>query len=81
MTKRAQLKELRRVLSESDIVVEVLDARDPLGCRSDYVSSLVAKAGKHMVVVLSNADLVKNVEKWKVYLAEAYKGAPVIALP
>jgi len=69
------------VLSESDIIVEVLDARDPLGCRSDYVSSLTTKAAKKMIVVLSNADLVKNVEKWKIYLGSKYNGAPVIALP
>ena len=33
-SKKAYVKELRKLIEQSDVVVEVLDARDPEGCRS-----------------------------------------------
>jgi nuclear GTP-binding protein len=33
-SKKAYVKELKKVIESSDVVVEVLDARDPLGCRN-----------------------------------------------
>ena len=33
-SKKAYAKELRKVIEASDVIVEVLDARDPEGCRS-----------------------------------------------
>lgn len=33
-SRRAYVKELRKVVEESDVVLEVLDARDPEGCRN-----------------------------------------------
>ena len=36
-SKKAYLKELRKVLEASDVVIQVLDARDPEGCRSKEI--------------------------------------------
>ncbi|GIQ85095.1 hypothetical protein KIPB_006717 [Kipferlia bialata] len=51
--------ELKKVMEESDIILEVLDARDPVGTRSlpleEHVRTLPKK---HLVVVLNKADLV-----------------------
>lgn len=33
-SKKAYVKELKKVIESSDVLVEVLDARDPEGCRS-----------------------------------------------
>lgn len=33
-SKKAYAKELKKVIEASDVVIEVLDARDPDGCRS-----------------------------------------------
>ncbi len=33
-SKKAYAKELKKVVEASDVVIEVLDARDPEGCRS-----------------------------------------------
>jgi len=33
-SKKAYIKELKKVIEASDVIIEVLDARDPDGCRS-----------------------------------------------
>ena len=33
-SRRAYVKELKKVLENSDVIIEVLDARDPEGCRN-----------------------------------------------
>jgi len=49
---------LRGVVEDADIVLEVLDARDPGGCRSREVEDLVLSQNKRLVFVLNKADLV-----------------------
>ncbi|XP_068780285.1 guanine nucleotide-binding protein-like 3-like protein [Struthio camelus] len=65
-------RELRKVLAASDVVLEVLDARDPLGCRSPRLEAAVRRAGpgKRLVLVLNKIDLVSRdvVAKWLKYL-------------
>ena len=34
-------RELKKVLEASDIVLEILDARDPLTCRNKYIESYI----------------------------------------
>jgi nuclear GTP-binding protein len=48
------LPTLRTVVDESDIIIEVLDARDPLPFRSMYLEELIAsKPGKRILLVLT----------------------------
>ena len=44
-----------KVIETSDVILEVLDARDPLGSRCVDVENLVMKAGpnKHLVLLLN----------------------------
>lgn len=71
---RAFYKELVKVIDASDVIVEVLDARDPLGTRCIDMEKMVMKAGpdKHLVLLLNKIDLVPReaVEKWLTYLRE-----------
>ena len=55
-------------------MVEVLDARDPLGCRSEEVETRVLNAGKKLVLLLNKIDLVppKNVKEWFEYLSKEH---------
>jgi ribosome biogenesis GTPase A len=52
---RAFYKELVKVIEASDVILEVLDARDPLGTRCIDMEKLVMKAGpnKHLVLLLN----------------------------
>ncbi|KAM9259215.1 LOW QUALITY PROTEIN: guanine nucleotide-binding protein-like 3-like protein [Morus bassanus] len=65
-------RELRKVLEASDVVLEVLDARDPQGCRSPQLEAAVRRAGhrQRLVLVLNKIDLVPRdvVAAWLKYL-------------
>lgn len=57
---RRVYNELFKVIDASDVVIQVLDARDPLGTRSRYVEEYIRKekAHKHVVLLLNKIDLV-----------------------
>ncbi|NXX99602.1 GNL3 protein, partial [Centropus bengalensis] len=63
---------LMQVLEASDVVLEVLDARDPMGCRCPQLEEAVVCSGhgKKLVLVLNKIDLVpkENLQKWLDYL-------------
>ena len=53
------------------MILEVLDARDPLGTRCPQMeNAITSQPGKRLVLILNKADLVpRNVlEKWLQYL-------------
>lgn len=69
-------KELGQVLEASDIILEVLDARDPLGCRNREVEAKVLgmSGEKKIILVLNKIDLVPQfvVERWLKYLRREF---------
>ncbi|XP_031423453.1 guanine nucleotide-binding protein-like 3 isoform X2 [Clupea harengus] len=70
-SKRFRCQELNKVIQASDVVVEVLDARDPLGCRCPELEEAVLKhEGKKLMFLLNKIDLVPkdNLKKWLDYL-------------
>uniref|UniRef100_A0A915EDM8 CP-type G domain-containing protein n=1 Tax=Ditylenchus dipsaci TaxID=166011 RepID=A0A915EDM8_9BILA len=70
--------EVRKTIELADIVIEVLDARDPLGSRSQNIEQMAIREGKRVVLLLNKIDLVpkENVAKWVTYLR---KSLPTIA--
>lgn len=51
--------ELYKVIDSSDVVVQVLDARDPMGTRSPHIESVLRRMPhKHLIFVLNKCDLV-----------------------
>mmetsp|Transcript_94139 Transcript_94139/g.177003 ORF Transcript_94139/g.177003 Transcript_94139/m.177003 type:complete len:483 (-) Transcript_94139:25-1473(-) len=73
-TRKKFYVELRKVVAAADIIVEVLDTRDPLSCRNQELEKQVMSAGKKLVLLLNKIDLVpKNaVEAWKTYLQRSF---------
>lgn len=57
---RTYYRELNKVLDAADILLEVLDVRDPMGCRSTSIESkfLGTAREKRVVIVLTKIDLV-----------------------
>ncbi|KAG9311822.1 P-loop containing nucleoside triphosphate hydrolase protein [Chiua virens] len=71
--RRHYVRALHKVIDASDIVILVLDARDPEGCRSRLVEEEVRRReseGKKLVFVLNKIDLVPrdNAQQWLRYL-------------
>ncbi|MGH0188189.1 UNVERIFIED_CONTAM: hypothetical protein FKN15_028411 [Acipenser sinensis] len=68
--------ELKKVIEASDVILEVLDARDPLGCRCPQVEETILnlEGKKKLILVLNKIDLVPkdNVEKWLKYLQNEF---------
>lgn len=71
---KAFYKDFVKVVEASDVIIEVLDARDPIGTRCKDVEKFVRKIDprKKVVLLLNKIDLVpkKVVEEWLGYLRE-----------
>lgn len=71
---RSYFKEFVKVVEASDVIIQVLDARDPLAYRSPEVEQFVRRVNpdKRVVLMLNKIDLVPkdNVQKWLKYFRE-----------
>eukprot|EP00127_Corallochytrium_limacisporum_P000977 Clim_evm61s33 gene=Clim_evmTU61s33 len=74
-SRKAFFKEVRKVLDACDVILEVLDARDPIGCRCIEMEEMIQlKPDKKLVIILNKIDLVprESVEGWLKYLRKSY---------
>lgn len=78
-------KVFKKVIDEADVVLYVLDARDPEGTRSREVERNImanaASSGKRLILVLNKIDLVppKVLRDWLVYLRRYFPTLPLRA--
>ncbi|CRH03913.1 GTPase, putative [Plasmodium relictum] len=72
--------ELYKVVDSSDIILEVLDARDPIGTRCKKLEESLKKdrPHKHIILIINKIDLIPTsvAEKWIKILSKEY---PTIA--
>ncbi|EKM59561.1 uncharacterized protein PHACADRAFT_181560 [Phanerochaete carnosa HHB-10118-sp] len=65
-----EFPDLKSVLDAADVVVEVLDARDPLAYHSTHLEEVVKESGKRMLLVMGKIDGCPReaVSSWTTYL-------------
>uniref|UniRef100_A0A2M4CRP0 Nucleolar GTP-binding protein 2 n=1 Tax=Anopheles darlingi TaxID=43151 RepID=A0A2M4CRP0_ANODA len=72
--------ELHKVIDSADVLLQVLDARDPMGTRSKYIETFLRKEKphKHLFFILNKVDLVPIwvTQRWVAILSKEY---PTIA--
>jgi len=80
-SRRAYLRELKRVVDTADVLLQILDARDPMGSRihPSIEEAILSQADKRMVLVLNKIDLVPKdvVGAWLTTLRRSH---PAIAV-
>ncbi|HHI01428.1 MAG TPA: GTPase RsgA [Thermococcus litoralis] len=67
---------VREAIKEGDIVIEVVDARDPIGTRNPKVERLVQEEGKKLLIVMNKADLVPK--EWAEEYKKKHKDVPIV---
>lgn len=69
-------QELYKVIDSSDVVIMVLDVRDPLGTRCAHIENFLKKEKphKHLIFVLNKVDLVPVwvTQRWVAILSSEY---------
>lgn len=68
--------ELYKVVDSSDVLLQILDARDPMGTRSSYLEKYLKteKPHKHLIFILNKVDLVPTwvTQRWVAILSKEY---------
>ncbi|KAM3613666.1 uncharacterized protein V6R79_003265 [Siganus canaliculatus] len=68
--------ELYKVIDSSDVIIQVLDARDPMGTRSKNIETYIKKekTWKHLIFVLNKCDLIPTwvTKRWVAVLSQEY---------
>lgn len=83
-SRKAYDKIFKKVVEASDVILYVLDARDPEGTRSKRVEEAVLQSqGKRLIFILNKIDLIPNkvLEQWLDFLKSSFPTIPLRAAP
>ncbi|KAI9222031.1 P-loop containing nucleoside triphosphate hydrolase protein [Blastocladiella britannica] len=73
-------REFNKIMEKADVILQVLDARDPMGTRAKHIENMILESGtgKRVILILNKVDLVpkENVQEWLTYLRHEF---PTIA--
>ncbi|KAI1815485.1 P-loop containing nucleoside triphosphate hydrolase protein [Poronia punctata] len=83
-SRKAHDKVFKQVVDQADVVLYVLDARDPEGTRSKEIERMVmaaASGGKRLMLVLNKIDLIPPpvLKEWLAYLRRYFPTLPLRA--
>lgn len=79
MSKKSSVREVRKVIEQSDVVILVLDARDPEGTRCLETEQMAKDASKKLIYVMNKSDLIpaENLQAW----LKHYKSEKMLTVP
>lgn len=83
-SRKAYDKIFKTVVDASDVILYVLDARDPEGTRSRKVEQAVLQSqGKRLILILNKVDLIPPyvLEQWLNVLKSSFPTIPIRAAP
>ena len=83
-SRKAYDKIFKTVVDEADVILYVLDARDPESTRSRKVEQAVLQnPGKRLILVLNKVDLIPThaLNQWLNFLKSSFPTVPVKAAP
>ncbi|EJW01648.1 hypothetical protein EDEG_03807 [Edhazardia aedis USNM 41457] len=71
---KSYMKHVNSVIAQSDVIFQILDARDPLGSRNEEIECKICSAGKKLVLILNKIDLVPKhiVNEWHILLKNEF---------
>lgn len=83
-SRKAFDKIFKQVVDQADVVLYVLDARDPEGTRSKEVERMVmaaASGGKRLILILNKIDLIppQTLKSWLIHLRRYFPTLPLRA--
>lgn len=54
--KKKFAKEVKKIIEASDLIIEVLDAKDPEGSRSHDIEKEITEKGKKLILLINKID-------------------------
>jgi nuclear GTP-binding protein len=67
ISKKGQWREVKKVVDLSDVIIQVIDARDPISGRCKDIEDVVKEHNKKIIFVLNKTDLIPNASDWVKY--------------
>lgn len=78
VSRKSSVREVKKAVEQSDVLICVLDARDPEGTRCHETEEAAKEASKKLIYVLNKSDLVPadNLQAW----LKHYKSQKILAV-
>jgi nuclear GTP-binding protein len=66
INKKSHWRDIKKVIDNADVILYVLDARDPMGTLNVEVDELIHSNSKKVIYILNKTDLVppENAKAW-----------------